>query len=125
MVSTFKLCCNPTQADSQLYELKAWSFNTGTVEQFILWKRDLDKIIKGQNMTRPVDKYAMARRVLEGDALATFDEQALTLGIKSEENFIKSMEVLATHIFPKLALSIQKAWLHHSDDIRKKPEMAT
>jgi hypothetical protein len=125
MVSTFKLRCNPTQADSQLYELKARSFDTGTVEQFILWKRDLDKILMGQNVTRPIDKFAMARRVLEGDALATFNEKAYTLGIESEENFKKSMEALASHIFPKYALSNQKAWLRRSDDVRKKPQMST
>ena len=125
MVSTFKLRCNPTQADSQVYELKARSFDTGTVEQFILWKRDLDKIIMGQNVTRPIDKYAMARRVLEGDALATFNENAFTLGIESQENFTKSMEALASHIFPKFALSNQKAWLRRSDDVRKKPLMST
>jgi hypothetical protein len=79
----------------------------------------------GQNVTRPVDKFAMARRVLEGDALATFNENAFTLGIESQENFTKSMEALASHIFPKFALSNQKAWLRRSDDVRKKPLMST
>jgi hypothetical protein len=59
-VTTFKLRSNPTDKDSQLYELRAQSFSNGTPEQFILWKRDLDKIIKGQNVTRPTDKYEMA-----------------------------------------------------------------
>ena len=51
--STFKLRWNPSDKDSQLYELKAQSFAAGTVEQYMLWKRDLDKIINGQNVTRP------------------------------------------------------------------------
>lgn len=56
-VTTFKLRCNSTERDSQHYELKARSFSTGTVEQFILWEQDLDKVIKGLNVQWPTDKY--------------------------------------------------------------------
>ena len=123
--TTFKLRSNPSDKDSQLYELKARSFASGTVEQYILWKRDLDKIIKGQNVTRPNDKYEMARRVLYGDALAIFDKEALTLVQEDEENFQKCLKALANHVFPKNALSSQKAWLRRSDDVRKQPNMST
>jgi hypothetical protein len=84
--STFKLRSNPSDKDSQLYELRARSFAAGTVEQYILWKRDLDKIIKGQNMTRPKDKFEMARRVLYGDTLAVIDKEAHTLVQADKKN---------------------------------------
>ena len=90
------------------------------VEQLICWKRDLDKVIQVQNVTRPVDKFAMARRVLEGDALATFNESAM--GIETQATFIES---IASHIFPNFMLSNQRAWLRRSDDVRKKPNMST
>jgi hypothetical protein len=67
----------------------------------------------------------MARRVLYGDALAVFDEEALTLVQEDEESFKKSLEALAHHVFPKNALSSQKAWLRRSDDVKKKPNMST
>ena len=123
--TAFKLCSNPTDKDSQVYELKARSFAHGTPEQFILWKRDLNKVIKGQNVTRPTDKFEMARRVLHGDALAVFDKEALTLIQEDEESFQKCLKALANHVFPKNALSSQKAWLRCSDDIKKKPNMPT
>jgi hypothetical protein len=123
--TAFKLHSNPTDKDSQLYELRACSFANGTPEHFILWKRDLDKVIKGQNVTRPTDKYKMARRVLYGDALAVFDKEALTLVQEDEESFQKCLKALANHGFPMNAFSSQKAWLHHSDDIKKKPTMST
>ena len=123
--TTFKLCSNPINKDSQLYELRAQSFSNGTPEQFILWKRDLDKVIKGQNVIRPIDKYEMAWRVLYRDALAIFDKEALTLVQGDEENFQKCLKALANHVFPKNALSSQKAWLHHSDNVKKKPTMST
>jgi hypothetical protein len=123
--STFKLRSNPSDKDSQIYELKARSFAAGTVEQFIFWKKDLDKIIKGQNVTRPKDKFEMARRLLHGDALAVFDKEALTLVQEDEDSFQKCLTAVALHIFPKNALSSQKAWLRHSDDVRKQPNMPT
>jgi len=123
--STFKLRSNPSDKDSQIYELKARSFAAGTVEQFIFWKKELDKIIKGQNVTRPKDKFEMARRLLHGDALAVFDKEALTLIQEDEDNFQKCLTAVALHVFPKNALSSQKAWLRRSDDVRKQPKMLT
>jgi hypothetical protein len=123
--TAFKLHSNPTDKDSQLYELRARSFANGTPEQFILWKRDMNKVIKGQNVTRPSDMYEIAQRVLYEDALAIFNKEALTLVQEDEENFQKCLKALANHLFPKNALNSQKAWLHHSDDIKKKPTMST
>ena len=123
--TAFKLRSNPTDKDSQVYELKARSFAHGTPEQFILWKRDLNKVIKGQNVTRPTDKFEMARRVLHGDALAVFDKEALTLIQEDEESFQMCLKALANHVFPKNALSSQKAWLRRSEDVKKKPTMST
>ena len=59
-VTSFKLCCNPTKSSSLQHELKVHSFDTRTVEQFILWKRDLNKLIKGQNLQQAEDKFEMA-----------------------------------------------------------------
>ena len=124
-VSTFKLRTNPTEADSQIYELKVRTFRTGTVEEFILWKRDLQKVLEGQNVTRPANKFAMARRVLEGDPLAAFNKQASILLTENENTFESCMEALANHVFPALALSNQKQWFRRSDDMRKKNTMTT
>ena len=49
-VSSFKLCCNLTNADLLQHELKVCSFNTGSVKQYILWKKDLEKLIISQNL---------------------------------------------------------------------------
>jgi hypothetical protein len=122
-VSSFKLRCNPTNTDSLQYELKVRSFNTGSVEQYILWKKDLEKLIIGQNLEHAGDKFAMTRKVLEGDALAVFNQHAHAAVEESESSYIKCMEGLAKHVFPKNALSHQKAWLHRSEDVMKKPDV--
>ena len=122
-VSSFKLRCNPTNTDLLQYELKVHSFNTGSVEQYILWKKDLEKLIIGQNLELAGDKFAMTRKVLEGDALAVFNQHAHAAVEESDETYKECMEGLAKHIFPKNALLHQKAWLHHSKDVMKKPDV--
>ena len=62
-----------TNMDSLQYELKVHSFNTGSVEQYILWKKDLEKLIIGQNLELASDKFTMTRKVLKGNALAVFN----------------------------------------------------
>ena len=69
------------------------------------------------------DKFAMTRKVLEGDALAVFNQHAHATGEESDNDYKECMEGLAKHIFLKNALLHQKAWLHHSKDMMKKPDV--
>ena len=65
----------------------------------------------------------MTCKVLEGNALAVFNEHAHTVVEESESSYKECMEKLAKYIFPKNALLHQKALLHCSKDIMKKPEV--
>jgi hypothetical protein len=118
-VMSFKLRSNPTDKNSPVYELMAKSFATGSVEQFIQWKRDLLKIITGQNITRVIDKFTMAKRLLHGDALAVFEANASSMDLIEDEDFEVALAELAMHVFPKNALTNQKSWLRRSADARK------
>ena len=122
-VTSFKLCCNPSNTDSLQYELKVRSFSTGSVEQYILWKKDLEKLIIGQSLELASDKFTMTRKVLEGNALAVFNQHAHAAVEETEANYETCMEGLAKHVFPKNALLHQKAWLCHSKDVMKKPDV--
>jgi hypothetical protein len=122
---SFKLRSNPTDKNSPQYEMQAKVFATGTVEQYIWWKRDLYKIIAGQHVTRAQDKFTMARRLLHGDALAVFEDAASSKNETNNEDFEATMKELAKHIFPKNALANQKSWLRRSRKARKSSEMLT
>ena len=120
-VMSFKLHSNPTEKNSPVYKLMAKSFATGSVEQFIQWKRDLHKIIIGQNVTRVIDKFAMAKRLLHSDALvAVFDSVANAMDLVEDEEFDLALAELALHVFPKNALTNQKSWLRRSAHARAK-----
>ena len=111
-VSTFKLRTNPTDKDSQIYDMKVLTFKSGTVEEYILWKKDLKKVLMGQNVTSGPNKFAMTRRVLDGDALAAFDKAAEEEAVETVVSFGKCLEKLAEHVFPKNALVAQRQWFH-------------
>ena len=106
-VSTFKLRTNPTDKDSQIYDMKVLTFKSGTVEEYILWKKDLKKVLMGQNVTSGPNKFAMTRRVLDGDALAAFEKAAEEEAVETVVSFSKCLEKLAEHVFPKNALVTQ------------------
>jgi hypothetical protein len=124
-VMTFKLRASPTEKNSPVYEMTAKSFATGSVEQFIHWKRDLYKIIKGQHITKVQDKFTMAKRLLHGDALAVFEATASALDCIEDDEFELAMMELALHVFPKNALTNQKSWLRRSTSARKASDMLT
>jgi hypothetical protein len=64
----------------------------------------------------------MARRLLDGDALAAFDRAAAQLEEESAENFQVSLNALAAHIFPQRALRTQKRYMRRF--MRKKPDIS-
>ena len=108
---SFKLRSNPTDANSETHELRVMPFSTGTPETWIRFRKDLDKIVVGQNVTTGPGKYGMARRLLDGDALAAFDSAAQESGTETNEHFTAVLEKMATHIFPKRALAMQRRYM--------------
>ena len=59
----------PNDNDSPTFDLPIPYFSTGSAEEFLSWKDNLKKAIKGQDVSDGPGKFAMARRLLRGDAL--------------------------------------------------------
>jgi hypothetical protein len=60
-ISVFKLRTNLHNKDSQTYDMKVLTFHSGRVKDFLLWKKDLNKVLVGQNVQSAQDKYAVTR----------------------------------------------------------------
>ena len=108
---TFKLQAIPTEADSITYKLTVPYFKTGTPEELLMFIFDLRKIIAGQNVTTGPNQFALARRLLQGNALAAFNKAAEAAGTEIVPNFKASIKELVKHVFPKRALAIQKRYM--------------
>ena len=72
----YKLCTSPTDGNSPTYELTVPYFSTGTCEEWLIFHKNLNKVIKGLNLTNGSGKFELARNLLTGDALSIFDTAA-------------------------------------------------
>ena len=117
-----KLRSDPAVADSQTYDLTVKYFRTGTPEEWLLFRRDLKRILSGQNITTGPAKYVMIRRLIFGDTLAVFNNAAQAHGNETNANFELSLTDVSTHIFPQRALAHQKRYMRRY--MRKPREVA-
>lgn len=105
-----KLRTNPTSNTSPTYELDIVYFGTGSPEEWLQFRKNLEKVIVGQNLAAGPAKFALARRVLIGDALATFEASAIGRN-ETNDSFTACMNELTAHIFPARALQLQKRFM--------------
>ena len=104
----FTLRAEPSNPDSQTYQVTTAPFKWGKPEEWLNFRKMFFRILKGQNVTAGRDMFAMARRLLDGQALATFEsvvsDQSLT---ESANNLKIAFHAITTDIFPHRALEIQ------------------
>jgi hypothetical protein len=105
---TLKLRAHPRDAGSPQFSFEMSYFSSGTPEEFLLWQQGLRKVLEGQGLDTGSDMFATTRRMLEGDALATFNSALNHNNHETVHEFTRSMNALKRHIFPKQALQVQK-----------------
>jgi hypothetical protein len=109
---TYKLRNDPADPQSPGYELTIPYFRDGTPEQFLRFKKNLNKVFNGQNVTDGPGMFTIGRRLMDGDALSHFENfvtaEALT---QTVNNFNKAMEAVGRHVFPAQAAKLQKRYL--------------
>jgi hypothetical protein len=107
---TLKLRTHPLNVGSPQFSYELSYFCTGTPEEFLLFQQGLRKVLVGQNLLTGPDMFATTRRMLEGDALATFNN-ATEEGLETLDRFKLNMDALKRHVFPKRAYQMQKRWM--------------
>ena len=101
----------PNDNDSPTFDLPIPYFGTGTPEEFLTWRDNLSKAIKGQDVTDGPGKFAMARRLLKGDALTAFNNGCTQFSTESSATFNAVIKSLTAHVFPMKALQQQKRYM--------------
>ena len=100
---TYKLRTVPTDNNSPGYEVSIRYFSSGTCEEFLIFEDDLKRVIKGQNLTTGPQRFEVARRLLTGGALTTFN-QALPPGdSETVASYDICMNAVRVSVFPKHA----------------------
>ena len=120
---TVKLQTVPNNNNSQTYNLNFPIFRLGMPKLFLEFQWDLTKSIIRQNITTGPGKYAMAQRLLAGDASAVFNVHAQETGAETNTHCNEVMQALCTHIFQQRSLCLQKRYMRHY--MRKPKDMTT
>ena len=92
---------NPNNADSTTYKIPMAYFRDRTPEEWFLFKKKLTRCMTGQNATDGATKYALARQLLAGRALADFNRTATINGNESLANYTRCIQVVTFGVFPR------------------------
>mgnify|MGYP001048519339 CR=1 FL=1 len=118
---TFKLRTVPDKSDSPTFELTVPFFSTGTVEEWILVKQKITKVLAGLNATTGPTKYSITRSLLRGRAATTFT-QAAQGKTETNENYKDVLNTVSRSIFPPRAAQTQRRYMRRY--IRKPKEIS-
>lgn len=120
----YKLRNDPADDTSPTYELCVPYFGTGSCEDWLKFRDNLDKVIVGQHVTTGPAKFVVARRLLTGDALSVFNAALVDCGLnETNQAFDLCLSALTRHVFPKRAAQLQKRYLRRY--VRKPEDMTT
>ena len=120
----YRLRNDPTDESSPTYELAVPYFNTGTCEEWLKFRANVNKVLLGQHVTTGPAKFLVARRLLHGDALSVFNAALEDAGLtETNASYELCMDALARHVFPKRAAQLQKRYMRRF--VRKPVTMST
>ena len=111
----------PTDEDLETYSLNICFFDSGSPREWIEWRKNFEKVVKGHNLTSGQNKYNMARTLLRGDALRVFNQAATDAGTETNDHLQVVLQAVTKHVFPYRALPKQKRWMRRQ--LRKPLEM--
>ena len=111
---TYKLRTTPADPTSPTYELSIPFFEEGSPEEWILFRRGLTAVLKGQNITSGPPSYAVAKTLLRGDALTVFEQVEIARGAQTMPHYKKCLDDVAEHVFPEKAGQIQKWYMRRN-----------
>lgn len=106
-----KLRSTPNDENSPTYSLKMPIFKTGSAEQWFHWRTQFKVVLRGQNLTTANNQFAMARRLLTGEALTRFNNEATNHRAETLASLATCLQAVTDYVLPKYALAHQKRYL--------------
>ena len=108
--TTVKLRNIPNDPNSMTYDYQIPFFKSGTPEERLIFKARFERVLTGQYRTTAVQRYARARRFLQGQALSLFDTQVDAQPQVNLANHDQIMTHVNNAMFPQKAYITQTCW---------------
>ena len=106
-----KLKVDPSREDSETYTIEVRSIDNPTPSSYITWRKAFDRVRNGLSLTTGQQLYAMARTLLRGRMLRTFNDAATQAGTETVPHFEQVLNSLSDEVFPLRALAKQKRYM--------------
>ena len=106
----FDIKTKPGESDSDIVAIYVPLFQTGSTEDLLKFVTILNKVIKGQDISKGPLKYEMTRNLVIGESLQVFKQKTWDHGTKTNTNYKLVMKYLIIHFFPPKALHPQKRY---------------
>ena len=120
----YKLRTAPSDGNSPQHELAVSYFSTGTCEEWLLFRKNLFKVITGLHLTTGSARFELARNLLTGDALSIFNTTAADptqVTSETKESFDACLDAVACAVFPTRAELYQKRYMRRA--LEKPPDV--
>ena len=98
---TYTLRNVPDDPNSSTFRINVPYYRGGRGEEYILFKRNLEKVFIGQNVQDDATRFSIMRRLLQGAALATFNNKVEEYEEEVEGVFISGLIVVCNAAFRK------------------------
>eukprot|EP00957_Ditylum_brightwellii_P047620 3617776-Ditylum_brightwellii.AAC.1 len=96
---TYKLCTNPKDEKSVVYNLVVKYYEVGTPEEWLQFMGAITQVIKGQDIQDRDAVYLLVKSLLRGDALQVFKNEEASQDVKDGPNFTKCLAAVTEHVF--------------------------
>ena len=105
----YKLCSQPKSDKSPVYNICVPYFRNGTCKEYLKFIKNLEQVIYGQNITTTQGKFVVARRLLEGEALTTFNAAIGTS--ETDAAYKQGLQAVHDTVFTARAVLTQKRYM--------------
>jgi hypothetical protein len=106
-----ELSTEPGNANGKTLTKSFKIFRSGSPEEWILWRNDYDEVCVGMSITLGSARNRMVRQMLSDEPLKEFERTLSTFTTETNVNNNRSLDAVATQIFPTNAYAKQKKYL--------------
>jgi hypothetical protein len=106
-----ELSTEPGDKDGKTLTKSFKIYRSGTPEEWILWRKDLDEVCVGMSISTGSARVRMVRQMLSDEPLKEFERMLATFSTETNANCNKALDSVAMQIFPTNAYAKQKKYI--------------
>eukprot|EP00957_Ditylum_brightwellii_P035131 2663912-Ditylum_brightwellii.AAC.1 len=108
---TCKLYMQLEEDNFPVYSLTKEGFELGSPKDWLIFKKQVKQVLKGQNMGNMDNICTLVQDLLKGDALTVFNNEQATFEEQMSDNLDHCLNSVIVQVFPNKAYKLQKWYI--------------